>query len=92
VPDAEKLYFFTEGNKVYAKLGDEQKSNINEITTESSLTFQGVPLMEKFPINIQSILMFAFSDEEVTVQVNHKLKVFKFSGTLLNYFVMGLIK
>jgi hypothetical protein len=92
VPDAEKLYFFTEGDRVYAKLGDEQKSNVNEITTEVSSSFQGMPLIEKFPINIQSILLFAFSDEEITIHVNHKLKVFKFSGTLLNYFVMGLIK
>jgi len=92
VPDAEKLYFFTDNNKICAKIGDEQKSSTNEITTEASSIFEGEPLLEMLPINIQSILLFAFSDEEITVQVNHKLKVFKFSGTLLNYYVMGLIK
>ena len=30
VPDAEKLYFVSNGDKILAKLGDEQKSNTNE--------------------------------------------------------------
>jgi hypothetical protein len=92
VPDAEKLYFSTEGTKVYAKLGDEQKANTNEITTEVNAAYSGAPLGDSFPINIQNILLFAFESSEITVKINHQLKVFKFETTLLNYIVSGLVK
>jgi hypothetical protein len=92
VPDAEKLYFFTEGTKVHARLGDEQKINVNEITTETSSSFQGVSLTDEFPINIQNILLFAFNSNEITVKVNQQLKVFKFESPLLKYIVSGLVK
>ena len=94
VPDAEKLYFVSEGNKVLAKLGDELKTNTNEIVTEVSIsgTVIGAPLIDKFPINIQNILLFSFSEDEITVSINHQLKVFKFESSNLTYIVSGLVK
>lgn len=94
VPDAEKLYFVSEGDNVLAKLGDELKSNTNEIVTEvsSSGSVRGSPLIDKFPINIQNILLFSFSDEHITVSINHSLKVFKFESFNLSYIVSGLVK
>lgn len=94
VPDAEKLYFVTEGTKILAKLGDELKTNTNEIVTEVSVqgTVVGSPLVDKFPINIQNVLLFSFSDEEITVSINHQLKVFKFESNNLTYIVSGLVR
>ena len=94
VPDAEKLYFVTEGSKVLAKLGDELKTNTNEIVTEVSIpgSIIGAPLVDKFPVNIQNILLFSFSEDEITVSINHQLKVFKFESSNLAYIVSGLVK
>lgn len=92
VPDAEKLYFVSENSKIFAKLGDEQKSNTNEIVAEISNKFEGDPLMDKFPINIQNILLFSFNTDEIQISINHRLKIFKFSTNSLSYIVSGLVK
>lgn len=92
VPDAEKLYFISENDKILAKLGDEQKANTNEIVTEISDRFAGKHLTEKFPINIQNILLFSFSSEEIKISINHQLKIFKFESPYLSYIVSGLVK
>ena len=94
VPDAEKLYFVTEGNKILAKLGDELKSNTNEIVTEVSApgSVTGLALVDKFPINIQNVLLFSFNDDSISVSINHQLKVFKFETPNLSYIVSGLVK
>jgi hypothetical protein len=94
VPDAEKLYFVSEGSKILAKLGDELKTNTNEIVTEVSTqgSVVGLPLVDKFPINIQNILLFSFSSDEIKVSINHQLKVFKFESDNLSYIVSGLVK
>jgi len=92
VPDAEKLYFISENGKISAKLGDEQKTNTNEIVTEISNKFDGKSLVESFPINIQNVLLFSFSSEEIKISINHQLKVFKFETEHLSYIVSGLVK
>ena len=94
VPDAEKLYFISDGDKILAKLGDELKSNTNEIVTEVSISgsMTGAILADKFPINIQNVLLFSFSEDEITVNINHQLKVFKFETSNLSYIVSGLVK
>jgi hypothetical protein len=92
VPDAEKLYFLTEGTRVFAKLGDEQKSNTNEIVAEVSSSHEGQHLTDSFPINIQNVLLFSFGSDEIKVSVNHQLKIFKFETPCLSYIVSGLVK
>jgi len=92
VPDAEKLYFYTEKEKVYATIGDKQKNNTNEVTTEISSSFTGQALLEDFPINMQNILLFLFNSNEIIVKLNHQLKVFKFETSSLTYIVSGLVK
>jgi hypothetical protein len=94
VPDAEKLYFYSEGKTILAKLGDELKSNTNEIVTEVSVpdSVEGNGLFDTFPINIQNILLFSFGNEDIQVSVNHKLKIFKFETPNLCYIVSGLVK
>lgn len=92
VPDAEKLYFLTEKQKIVAKLGDDQKANTNEIVTDVCEKFDGVSLSEPLPINIQNILLFSFIDEEVNVSINQTLKVFKFESARIKYIVSGLVK
>jgi hypothetical protein len=92
VPEAEKLYFITENNKVLAKLGDELKTNTNEIVTEISGSFEGNALLDKFPINIQNVLLFSFNDEKIDVSINQTLKVFKFKTPQITYIVSGLVR
>ena len=91
-PDAEKLYFYTEDNLVMAKIGDELKTNTNEIITNVSQTFEGKPLLEHFPVNILNILLFCFNSPEITISINHQLKIFKFAVPNLTYIVSGLVK
>lgn len=92
VPDAEKLYFTSEGTRVFAKLGDDNKTNTNEIVTEVSCKFEGQPLNESFPLNIQNVLLFSFGADEIEVSVNHQLKIFKFESSGLKYIASGLVK
>jgi len=92
VPDAEKLYFLTEDTKVFAKIGDEQKTNTNEIVTEISTSYKGNPLIETFPINMQNVLLFTFNTDQVEISINHQLKVFQFKSPTLKYIVSGLVK
>ena len=92
VPDAEKLYFYTKDGKVFAKLGDEQKCNTNEINIEISESFDGEALSESIPINIQNILLLSFNSEVISIKINQKLKVFKFETPLTEYIISGLVK
>lgn len=92
VPDAEKLYFVTDERKVFAKLGDDQKTNTNEIITELNSNFVGQPLNDSFPISIQNVLLFSFCCDEIEVSINHQLKVFQFKTPNLKYIVSGLVK
>jgi len=92
IPDAEKLYFFTQEEQVYCKIGDEQKSSTNEITTLISSSYEGESLSQPIPLDIKNILLFAFSGDNITIQVNNKLKIFKFICGAVNYIVSGLVK
>jgi hypothetical protein len=92
VPDAEKLYFFSEKKSIAVKLGDEQKANTNEIVTEVASCFEGEALKEPIPIHIQNILLFSFAEDTIEVSINQSLKVFKFETKSLKYIVSGLVK
>ena len=92
IPDAEKLYFTTKDGKVLAKIGDEQKANTNEIVCEASEQFEGLPIFENIPVNIQNILLLSFANEVIKVSINHKLRIFKFATPHLKYIVSGLVK
>ena len=92
IPDAEKLYFVSKDISIIAKLGDEQKSNTNEIETEISNSFTGQEITEKLPINVQNILLLSFSNEPIAVSINQSLKVFKFETPNTKYIISGLVK
>lgn len=93
VPDAEKLYFFTDKNKVFVKLGDEQKPNTNEIVTEIASSYSGKEIQQPIPLNIQNILLFSFGSADIiNININETLKVFKFSSDGLVYIISGLVK
>lgn len=92
IPDAEKLYFYSQGSKILAKIGDEQKSSSNEIVTEVSSSFEGEPLGYGFPVNIKNILLFSFCSDLIEVSINTQLKIFKFNSNNISYIVSGLVK
>ena len=92
IPEAEKLYFSTKGEQVVAKLGDEQKCNANEIVTDASGAFEGLPIEDRLPVNIQSLLLLSFSTDVIEVSINQKLKIFRFKTPTIRYIISGLIK
>jgi hypothetical protein len=92
IPDAEKLYFYTDGTSVNVKLGDEQKSNTNEIVTEISKSFSGAAIEEPLPLNIQYLHLMTFAVDSIKVSVNKGLKIVKFSTPNFRYIVSGLVK
>lgn len=92
IPDAEKLYFFTKSNQVFAKLGDEEKTHTNELTTHVSDCFEGSDITVNIPINIQSVLLMSFADDDIKIKINHQLKVLKFETQSGFYIVSGLVK
>lgn len=93
IPDAEKFYLYTNDSKVFAKLGDEQKSNTNEIVTEISKSYNGTEISNSIPINIQNLHLMAFvADNSIDISVNLKLKIVKFSASMIQYIVSGLVK
>lgn len=92
IPDAEKLYIYSDNNGISAKIGDEQKTNINEVTIDIADSYKGANLHEKIPINIQHLLLFSFNCDTVTVKINHSMKVFKFETPNLKYVLSGLVK
>lgn len=92
LPDSEKLYFYNDKQKVMAKIGDEQKANSNELTLVASNSFSGSVLTTESPINIQNIMLMSFAEDEVEVSLNHELKVYKFSTSLVSYIAFGLVK
>jgi hypothetical protein len=93
IPEAEKVYFFTEeeGN-VFAKIGDEQKANTNELTLNVTDRFTGTAINTNFPLNVQHVLLFSFSENEIMISVNQQLKIFKFETSYSKYIISGLIK
>jgi hypothetical protein len=92
IPDAEKLYFYTDNNRIQAKIGDDQKSNNNEIVTEISSSFVGEELLDSIPLNIQNIHLMSFAVDSIDISINKKLKIVKFSSPTLQYIVSGLVR
>lgn len=93
IPEAEKVYFFTKQNEVFAQLGDKQKPNINEITTTISDKYSGPSFVDSIPLNIQTLLLLTFNTNSViNVSVNTELKIVKFSSDNLTYILSGLVK
>lgn len=92
IPDAEKLYFYTEAGKVFAKIGDDQKSNTNEIKIEIASSYTSESLTNAIPLNVHNVLLMSFVDDKVSVSINHQLKIFKFETPHTRYIISGLVK
>lgn len=92
IPDVEKLYFYTQDDKMFAKIGDEQRSNVNEIDVKLSDNFEGSVIDEKIPLSIQNVLFLSFPNKSIRVEINKDLKLFKFSTLDIRYIISGLVK
>lgn len=93
IPEAEKLYFYTDSDKtVQAEINDKQKANTNNIKIKIANQFSGNSISTEMPLNLQNLLLFSFSDNDITVEINHQLKVFKFEASNVKYVVSGLVK
>ena len=92
IPEAEKLYFYQVGKEIHAKVGDNQKVITNEISALVCESFTGSPLKEELPLNMQSILLMSFRQNDITVSINQQLKLFQFSTDFGKYIISGLVK
>ena len=92
IPEAEKVYFFTKDSKIFAKIGDEQKTNTNHIVIEVGACSNKTVVDQNIPLNIQNLLLFSFTEEQIDVQLNTQLKIFKFSNANTSYVVSALVK
>lgn len=92
IPDAEKLYFYPFQDEIHAKIGDNQKETSNEISTAVCKEFEGEPLKEELPLNMQSILLMSFRRNNIQISINQKLKLFQFMTDHGKYIISGLVK
>lgn len=92
IPEAEKLYVFTEGSKVHARIGDDQKHNTNEVTLDIADEYSGEGIKSPIPLNIQSLLLMSFAQDFVSVAVNQQLKIFSFESGSTKYVISGLVR
>lgn len=92
IPDAEKLYVYSDSGKIMAKIGDEQKTSTNEITTEFASSFNGKEISSSLPLDIKNLLMFSFAENEINISINSQLKIFRFQSGSLVYIVSGLVR
>jgi hypothetical protein len=93
IPEAQKLYFYANDKNVVAKIGDEQKPNINEITTTLAEQYDGDFSGEMYPLSIENILLLCFSDvNSINISIKKDLKIFKFETPGVRYILSGLVK
>jgi hypothetical protein len=94
VPDAQKLYFYSdkETRSIFVELDDKQICNTNSVKLKIAETYEGDSLKEELPLNIQSILLFSFFENIIDVSINQQLKLFKFQTDKVTYVVSGLVK
>jgi DNA polymerase III sliding clamp (beta) subunit (PCNA family) len=95
--DSDKLYFYTKDDTVYAELNDHERQNINNITYRISDNYEGAPIKNALPFNLESVRLLAgLRADSFTVRINNTLKVCLFevedSDIMLKFIVSALVK
>ena len=77
--DTDKIYFYTEQDKVYATLTDKQRHNVDSFTQLVSESVTGDVLERELPIGFETIrIISSIRFDELKVHINTKLNVFLF--------------
>lgn len=95
--DSEKVYFYSKDNQVYAELNDHERQNINSITYFVTNDFEGEPIKNSLPFNLESIRMLAgIKADHFVVKVNNTLKISLFEiedeNTSIKFIISALVK
>jgi hypothetical protein len=95
--DSDKLYFFSKDDVVYAELNDHERHNINNITYRISDSFDGEPIKNALPFNLESIRLLAgIKADNFTVRINNTLKVSLFeiedTDVSIKFIISALVK
>lgn len=74
--DSDKLYFYTQDEKVFAELNDYERQNINNLTYLLVDSFKGEPIKNALPLNLENIRLLAgLRVDYFKVKINNTLKV-----------------
>ena len=95
--DTDKLYFYTKNNDVYAELNDYERQNVNNITYLISDSFNGVPIKNALPLNLENVRMLAgLRTNSISIKINSALKVtlFEVEDDFVNikFIISALVK
>lgn len=95
--DSDKLYFYTKDDTVYAELNDHERQNINNITYRIADSYDGAPIKNALPFNLESVRLLAgLRADSFNVKINNTLKVCLFevedSDIMLKFIVSALVK
>ena len=95
--DSDKLYFYTKEDGVYAELNDFERQNINNITYLVTEDFQGEPIKNALPLNLENIRLLAgLRVDSFRVKINNSLKVtlfeFKDEDVCVKFIISALVK
>jgi hypothetical protein len=95
--DSDKLYFYTKDNCVYGELNDFERQNINNITYLVNENFEGEPIKNVLPLNLENIRLLAgLRVDFFKVKINNTLKVVLFetkdNDVCVKFIISALVK
>lgn len=77
--DTDKIYFYTKDDKVYGKLTDLDRHNVDVYTQKISDSFTGTSLSEALPLNFETVrVICSLRFKTIKVSINTDMKVFIF--------------
>jgi hypothetical protein len=77
--ETDKIYFYTEDDKVYGELTDKKYQNVNSLTFEVTDKYTGDDLLTPLPINLEVLRVFSsLKLDKTKAKVNTDKKVFIF--------------
>ena len=94
--DTDKIYLYTNDDKVYCELTDRQKHNIDSFTRVLSDSYKGDSLMEPIPLNFEIMRLISglrFENCEVNLDPEKRVLLFTISSDkyTLNFVTVGLV-
>jgi hypothetical protein len=95
--DTTKIYFFTKDGNIYAEVNDRTLQNVDSITIKIVDEFQGEPIPDALPINMEVFKNLSSCRTDVKVKINNQYKVFIFQNkedndVELKYIISALVK
>jgi hypothetical protein len=95
--DVSKIYFYSDNSSVYAEINDQTLQNVDNITLKISNSFEGEPINNPLPVNIEIFKNLTLTKNGIKVKINNQYKVLIFQN--LNnenieakYIVSALVK